>query len=251
MQKAFFRNFVAATVSLIMLARSEKGFYIMRSSWPDLFLRGLFGTAGVICNFYAIDRLGLADSNMLNKLSPFFAIVMSVFLLREKANTVEWASVVISFTGALFIIKPSFNISSLHGFIGLFGAVGAGIAYTYVRKLGKNGERGPVIVMFFSTFSCIATLPFLIAGYKPMSPRQLLILLLAGACATGGQLSITKAYTKAPAKEISVFDYSQILFASLLGLFFLGEVPDRYSLIGYVIIIGIAIFKWRYTLKHS
>ena len=248
MQKAFFRNAVAMIVSIVLLARSEEGFYIKKSSWPCLFLRSLCGTAGLILNFYAIDRLGLADSNILNKLSPFFAIVMSVFLLKEKANKVEWLSVAIAFIGAIFVIKPSFQITSVYGLIGLLGGLGAGVAYTFVRKLGKQGERGPVIVMCFSTFSCLMTVPFLIMNYVPMSSEQWIFLLLAGAAATGGQLSITKAYTKAPAKEISVFDYSQIVFAALLGFLFLHEIPDCYSIIGYVIIIGIAVFKWWYTV---
>ena len=248
MQKAFFRNAVAMIVSIVLLARSEEGFYIKKSSWPCLFLRSLCGTAGLILNFYAIDRLGLADSNILNKLSPFFAIVMSVFLLKEKANKVEWISVAIAFIGAIFVIKPSFQITSVYGLIGLLGGLGAGVAYTFVRKLGKQGERGPVIVMCFSTFSCLVTVPFLIMNYVPMSSEQWIFLLLAGAAATGGQLSITKAYTKAPAKEISVFDYSQIVFAALLGFLFLHEIPDCYSIIGYVIIIGIAVFKWWYTV---
>lgn len=251
MQKAFFRNAVAMIVSIVLLARSEEGFYIKKSSWPCLFLRSLCGTAGLILNFYAIDRLGLADSNILNKLSPFFAIVMSVFLLKEKANKVEWLSVAIAFIGAIFVIKPSFQITSVYGLIGLLGGLGAGVAYTFVRKLGKQGERGPVIVMCFSTFSCLVTVPFLIMNYVPMSSEQWIFLLLAGAAATGGQLSITKAYTKAPAKEISVFDYSQIVFAALLGFLFLHEIPDCYSIIGYVIIIGIAVFKWWYNCRET
>ncbi len=251
MQKAFFRNTVAMIVSIVLLARSEEGFYIKKSSWPCLFLRSLCGTVGLILNFYAIDRLGLADSNILNKLSPFFAIVMSVFLLKEKANKVEWLSVFIAFIGAIFVIKPSFQFTSVYGLIGLLGGLGAGVAYTFVRKLGKQGERGPVIVMCFSTFSCLVTVPFLILNYVPMSMEQWIFLLLAGAAATGGQLSITKAYTKAPAKEISVFDYSQIVFAALLGFLFLHEIPDCYSIIGYVIIIGIAVFKWWYNCRTN
>ena len=72
-------------------------------------------------------------------------------------------------------------------------------------------------------------------------------LLLAGLSATGGQFSITAAYTHAPAREISVYDYTQIIFAALLGFFFLGEVPDMFSIIGYVIIIGagVAMFMIR------
>ena len=105
--------------------------------------------------------------------------------------------------------------------------------------------------MCFSVFSCIVTTPFLIIGAKPMSLYQIVMLLLAGAAATGGQLSITKAYTKAPAKEISVFDYSQVVFAAALGLVFLGQIPDLMSIIGYVIIIGSAVFKWNYNLQHE
>ncbi|MCQ2522870.1 MAG: DMT family transporter [Lachnospiraceae bacterium] len=251
MQKAFFRNAVAAVAAVIMLARSEEGFKIKKTSWPGLFMRSFCGSLGLICNFYAIDKLGLADSNILNKLSPFFAIIFSVFILKEKANKVEWLSVIVAFIGAAFVIKPSMQITSFYGFIGMLGGLGAGIAYTFVRLLGKKGERGPVIVMCFSIFSCMITLPFMIINFKPMSPRELICLLLAGCAATGGQLCITTAYTKAPAREISVFDYTQILFAALLGIFFLNEIPDKYSLIGYTIIIGIAIFKWWYTVKRK
>jgi len=244
MEKAFFRNAVAAVVSIIMLAKSDKGFAIQKKSLPSLLCRSIFGTAGLICNFYAIDRLNISDANMLNKLSPFFAIIASYFILKEKASVKEWLTVIVAFLGALFIIKPSFQLTSVYALIGVLGGLGAGIAYTFVRKLGKMGERGPVIVMFFSVFSCIVTLPGLIISFKPMSPSQFVILLLAGVSATGGQLSITRAYTYAPAKEISVFDYTQVIFAALLGFFFLEQTPDIYSVIGYVIIISCAVYKW-------
>lgn len=251
MQKAFFRNAVAAAAALFLLARSEEGFKIKKTSWRDLFLRSFFGTMGLICNFYAVDRLAIADANILNKLSPFFAIIMSYFILKEKANKTEWLCVVVAFIGALFVVKPSMDMQFVNAMIGMLGGFGAGVAYTFVRKLGKAGERGPVIVMCFSVFSCIVTAPFLIIGAKPMSLYQIVMLLLAGAAATGGQLSITKAYTKAPAKEISVFDYSQVVFAAALGLVFLGQIPDIMSIIGYVIIIGSAVFKWNYNLQHE
>ena len=251
MQKAFFRNAVAAVAALFLLARSEEGFKIKKSSWRDLFLRSFFGTMGLICNFYAVDRLAIADANILNKLSPFFAIIMSYFILKEKANKTEWLCVVVAFIGALFVVKPSMDMQFVNAMIGMLGGFGAGVAYTFVRKLGKAGERGPVIVMCFSVFSCIVTTPFLIIGAKPMSLYQIVMLQLAGAAATGGQLSITKAYTKAPAKEISVFDYSQVVFAAALGLVFLGQIPDLMSIIGYVIIIGSAVFKWNYNLQHE
>ena len=251
MEKAFFRNAVAAIIAFGTLVKSKEKFAFKKENIPDLFMRSLCGTLGLICNFYAIDKLNIADANILNKLSPFFAILMSYFILKEKANKIEWLSVIVAFIGALFVVKPSFNMQFVYAMIGVCGGLGAGIAYTFVRKLGKKGERGPVIVLCFSVFSCVVTMPFLMFQFRPMSLSQFVFLILAGVSAAGGQFSITKAYTKAPARDISVFDYTQVLFAALLGFLFLDQIPDMLSLIGYVIIIGSAVFKWAYIRKQT
>ncbi|MCR4588973.1 MAG: DMT family transporter [Lachnospiraceae bacterium] len=251
MQKAFFRNAVAAVVATVMLLRSDEGFHIKKASWPSIAMRCLFGTTGLVCNFYAIDKMNLADANMLNKLSPFFAIIASVFVLKEMANKVEWATVVVAFLGALLIIKPSFQMQFVYGLIGVYGGLGAGVAYSFVRKLGRMGERTPVIVFCFSLFSCLFTLPFLIFQYKPMALWQIASLAMAGLAATGGQFCITTAYKKAAAKDISVFDYTQILFAALWGMLFFDELPDLLSFLGYAVIIGCAVFKWHYNRKKE
>ena len=251
MEKAFFRNAVAAVISIYLLSRTPEKFKIRRDSWLCLILRSAFGTAGLISNFWAIDKLGIADANVLNKLSPFFAIIMSVFILKEIPKKFEWLAVVLAFVGALFVIKPTAGLASVPALVGLFGGFGAGTAYTFVRKLGMQGERGPVIVMFFSLFSTAVTVPFMIIQFKPMLIWQLFALVGAGVSAALGQLSITKAYTHAPAKEISVFDYTQVVFAAAWGFLFFGEIPDRYSVIGYVIIIGIAVVRWYHGLKQE
>lgn len=249
MQKAFFRNLLPAIVAGITLMKKHEKIQLKRENLLPLLCRCGFGTAGVICNFYAIDKLNLSDANMLNKLSPFFAIIFSYFILKEKANKFEWGAVVVAFIGSLFIIKPSFQMEFIYALIGLLGGLGAGIAYTCVRKLGKQGVKGSIIVFCFSAFSCIVLLPFLIFDYTPMTFSQFIYLILAGLGATGGQFCITAAYTKAPAKDISVFDYFQILFAAILGFLFLDQLPDYFSILGYIIIIGSAVFKWWYMKK--
>lgn len=246
-QKSFFRNFVAAILAFFMLLKRKEKIAIKKEHIGDLLLRSFFGTAGILCNFYAIDNMNISDASMLNKLSPFFATIFSVFILKEMANRFDWCILAIAFTGAMFVAKPSFQLSSLPALVGLISGLCAGIAYTYVRSLGIKGVKGPVIVFFFSSFSCLVTLPYILFHYTPMSGRQFCILLLAGCAAAGGQISITAAYSKAPAKEISVFDYSQIIFAALLGLIFLKQIPDILSIAGYVIIISAAVIKWYYS----
>ena len=249
MQKSLFRNLIAAGIAVISLARSGEPFRIHEGCLKDLLLRSFFGTVGILANFWAIDHLILADANMLNKLSPFFAIIMSVFILKEVPSRFDWFSIILCFTGALFVIRPTAGVASLPALVGGLGGLGAGTAYTYVRKLGNMGERPLVIVLFFSSFSCLAVLPFVIADFHPMSGRQLLMLLLAGLSAAGGQLSVTSAYRFAPAKEISIFDYTQILWAALFGMLIFHTMPDRLSLLGYAIIIGSALLRWRHDLS--
>ena len=200
MQKSFFRNLVALVFAVIVLLRTEEKFQFNRKNLPQLIARATFGTLGILCNYYAIDHLVLSDASMLNKLSPFFAILVSYFYLKEKVTPVQISAVIIAFLGALCIIKPGFSsMNSFPALIGALGGLGAGTAYTMVRKLSLNGERGPFIVFFFSAFSCLFCLPYLIFAYHPMTLQQLGFLLLAGLSAAGGQFSITAAYANAPA----------------------------------------------------
>lgn len=251
MEKALFRNGVALVVSVVILLRSKEKIVIQKTTVRDLFFRAAFGTIGLICNFYAIDHMNISDANMLNKLSPFFAILMSIFILKEKAKKMDWIVVVIAFAGAMFVVKPGFSMTAFPGIIGFIGGFGAGVAYTFVRKLGKNGVKGPLIVFFFSAFSTLVCLPFAIIQYEPMNWKQFLFLLFAGIAATGGQLSITAAYTFAPAKDISVYDYTQVIFAAIFGFFIFAQKPDVLSVIGYVLIIGVAVFKFLYDKKRA
>lgn len=241
-QKAFFRNFAALIVVTLIMLKNRISFVPKKSSIPSLIGRSFFGTMGLVCNFYAIDRLVLADANMLNKLSPFFAIIFSVFLLGEKPSLEQVLGVLTAFAGSILIIKPSFGgYASFPALIGALGGLGAGMAYTFVRRLGKNGENSFVIIFFFSAFSCLVCLPFMIMNPAAMSLKSLLCLCGAGVSACIGQFGITRAYIFAPAKEISVYDYSQVLFAALFGFLFFGQLPDALSVLGYILICGAGI----------
>ena len=252
MEKAFFRNALSIIASLILMIRSGEKIRIKKGCMGDIFLRCVFGTSGLIANFYAIDKLNIADANMLNKLSPFFAILISIPILKEKPKKIDILAVIVAFLGAMLIVRPTgSNMQLVPALIGLYGGFGAGAAYVFVRKLGKKGERTPIIVLCFSIFSTAVSIPFIAVNYVPLKPMQLLCLVMAGLSATIGQFGITSAYKYAPAKEISVFDYTQVIFAAILGMLFLGELPQAMSFIGYVIIIGVAVLRWRYNLKNE
>lgn len=251
MQKCFFRNFFAMIIAIGALIKARKPFKIGKGNTKFLLARSLAGGLGMICNFYAIDHMAISDASMLNKLSPFFAIIFSIFVLNERANKLEWTAVICAFIGALFVVKPSFGFEAVPAFAGVLGGLGAGLAYSFVRKLGTRGENSMIIVAFFSGFTTLLLTPNLVLNYEPMSFRQWGFLILTGMAAAGGQIFITNAYSKAPAKEISVYDFSIVIFTAILGMLFLNQLPDVYSVIGYVIIIGTAIWKWQMTRGNT
>ena len=251
-QKSFFRNFIAAIFAAVMIVKSGTSFRWNKGNLPDLLVRAIAGTVGILCNFYAVDHLVLSDASMLNKMSPFFVIIFSIFILRERVTVIQILCVAGAFLGSLLVIKPTFsNTDLLASSLGFLGGLGAGLAYTFVRKLGTKGENGNRIVFFFSAFSCLVTLPFLVFDYHPMTVSQTMVLLAAGLAAAGGQFSITAAYTYAPGREISVYDYSQIIFSALLGFVFFSQVPDIWSIAGYCIICLMAVLMFFYNNRRE
>lgn len=252
LQKSFFRNFVAAFVAFILLRKKKIPMNCAKDSWSPIIGRAIFGTLGIFFNFYAIDHLNISDASMLNKLSPFFAILFSYLILKERIAFYQIACVITALFGALFILKPSGNsLISFPALIGLLGGIAAGLAYTLLRKATSQGVPGAFVVFFFSVFSCLCSLPYCIMHFTPMTTWQIFTLFMTGVAASFGQFFITTAYTYAPAKELSVYDYSNVIFSGILGFIVLGEVPDYLSYVGCAIIIGTSIIMFRLRLKHE
>ena len=252
-QKSFFRNLVAMIFALVILLRNRPELRLNKGDWGILLLRATFGTVGVLGNFYAVDHLLLADATMLNKMSPFFAILLGAAILGERLRPFQIGVVVAAFVGALLVIKPTgANMAILPALVGLMGGFAAGVAYTMVRLLGKRGVPGSFIVFFFSAFSCWASGPLMLADFVSMTGAQWTFWLLAGLCAAAAQFAITSAYCYAPAREISVFDYSQILFSALFGFLVFNQIPDALSWLGYLVIGITAIANFLYnTRSHT
>ena len=244
MQKGFFRNIIAVFISSIPLIKHWRFINIPRNNtgWLVLISRSVFGTIGLVLNFYAISYISLADSSIIQKLSPFIIIILSYIFFKEEMTRFQVFAIIIAFIGITLIIKPSGNnIISMGALAALLGALCAGIAYTCVRYLGTHNISGEFIIFFFSSLSSLMLLPYLILDYRTMTYYQLSMLILAGISATIGQYGVTFAYKFAAAKNISVFDYSQVLFSGIFGYMFFGEFPDFQSLIGYIIVISVGI----------
>ena len=252
-QKALFRNGGAMIVSLFLFIKSGDTPDTKPSDLGILLMRAVFGSIGLFCNFYALDHLVLSDASILNKLAPFFTLILSALFLKEKTNWKQFLFVSLAFVGMLFVVRPEmhFSESMVASVVGIIGGFGAGTAYACVRALGKRGMPSSEIVFGFSLVSTIVAIPFVIIDHAPMSSLQIFYLSMASVSATIGQFGITLAYKEAPSKEISIFEYFTVVFSALWGILFLGQIPYWTSIIGYAIIFVSAYLLFLYNKKTS
>ena len=246
-EKSLFRNLLAAIFTFFVLLKQKPNLNLSKKAWSVLLLRSLFGSIALFANFYAIDHLLLADATMIGRLSPFFIILFSYLFLKEKITKFHLIFILIAFIGSTFIIKPQLDFTYLFPYlVALVGAISAGIALTMIRRSGQLGIDGSFIIFFFSAFSTIINIPLAHYYYVPISLIQFFFLLCTGLCAFIAQFSLTKAYFNAPARDISILDYSQLIFAGLFGYFLFNQTPDHHSLIGYMITItaGLGLFLY-------
>lgn len=247
-EKVFFRNLISLGVAFFMLKKSSAPMFGRRENQLALLARSSFGLAGVVLNFYAIANLTLADSSMLGKLSPIFVTIMACIFLKEKIDNKQILSIIVTFLGALLVIKPEFSLEMLPSLAGILSAASAGIAYTLLRYL-KDKESPDTIIFYFSLISVVFTAPFALAEYVQPTFIQLGLLLATGVFASVGQFGITYAYKYAKATEVSIYNYSAIVFGIILGFIFFGEIPDTLSLLGGAIIIAVAFYIFKHNQK--
>ena len=247
-QKSFFRNIVAVVLAGVLFLRKCRIENVnCTGGWGPLVWRSIFGTIGIFGNFYALSHIPLGDACMLNKLSPFSAVIASWLLLGDRVTLRQGVAVAVAFAGAMLVVKPGFALAgeTAASLAGLAGGISAGLAYTCVRRLGILKVEPSFIVLFFSAFSTLASLPFMLFGFQPMTTAQVAILFGAGVSAAVGQFGITAAYRLARPRELAVYDYSNVAFAAAFGFLVFGQVPDLVSCMGIAIIVAMGVWMHR------
>ena len=244
-QKGFFRNIVAVAIAAALFRLSPSSpspFCILHSTFYILLLRSVLGTAGIFLNFYAISHIPLADAMMLNKLAPFFTVAFSWMFLQERLHFRQAACLFGALLGAAFVVKPGFALAAFFpALCGFAGGICAGGAYACVHALGRRKVDPRLIVLFFSVFSCLASVPFMAVDFAPMTTAQIWTLVGAGAAAAAGQFGVTAAYRFAEPRSIAAWDYTNIMFAAAFGFLLFGQIPDVLSILGFVAIVFSAL----------
>ena len=250
MEQVFFRNIVTLILSFILIMRSGGSLFGTKKNQPLLFVRSAFGFLGLITQFYAVAHANQGDVSTMMKLSPFMITLWAAIFLKEKIRKVQVPALLIAFLGAAFVANPAFNSNLFPLFMAFLCAFFSSVSYTLLAYF-KNKVDGMTLIMHFSTFCVLACIPFMIFDFVMPTFKELLLLLLIGVFGGFGQIALTYAYRLATAAEISIYNYSGIVFSIILGYVFLGEVLDVTSVIGCALVIIAALITYIFSGKKA
>jgi drug/metabolite transporter (DMT)-like permease len=243
MEKVFFRNVVGFIFAGIWLWRQGGSF--AGGDRKALFYRSLFGFLGLVFYFYAIDRLPLANAVILNQMNPFITMVLAFLFLGERVLKPQRAALALAMAGIYLIVRPGPGYTLGPALVGLLSAFFAAAAYTVIRHL-RHTDRPETIVFYFTGFTTVATLPFmLVQGFVMPDATQWLALLTVGVTATVAQFFMTHAYRYAEAGDLSIYSYGNTVFAMFIAMILWGEIPDALSFSGLLLVLCGAFLNWR------
>lgn len=237
----FYRCFLS--LILIFCLVRLRGVPLATPNWRWHISRGVVGFSALASYFYAITLLPLATAVTLNYTSAIFlAIYLALAGWRMSRGIL--AALAIGLLGVGLLLKPTLHADQLlGGLIGLASGIMAGMAYFSVRELGARGEPEGRTVFYFSLVSSLCAGVFLFfTEMHAVDLRSGLILLAVATFATFAQLAMTRAYTRGKTMMAAALAYSTVIFSSLFGMLFWGEVLDAsaWLAVGLIILSGIA-----------
>ncbi|WP_022942849.1 DMT family transporter [Psychromonas hadalis] len=234
------RAFVSLVISYLDIKR--KKIALWGNNKKLLMARGIIGTLALICIYYAVTTLPLAEATLLQYTYPVFTAVLAFFFLKEKIQRSTLICIILSLLGLVVMVMPNLSTSSnivlpwFSVFVALLGALGSAIAYVIVKRLSQS-EDSSVIIFYFPLIALPLSIILLGDDFVMPNGEALMLLLFVGIFTQVGQVGLTKAMQSEVATKVSAFSYIQVVFSIIFGLIIFNEVPSVWTLSGGLLIV--------------
>lgn len=243
-QAAFMRYLIGTlllTPALISLIKVKPN----RSLMKKFLLRGVVHSIGVTLWFYAMSVMPVAEVTAIGFLTYIFVSIGACLFLNEKLHKHRLTAIVISFLGALIILRPGFKEIG-NGQIGmLIATIVFTLSYLIAKIVSKERSSAEIVAML-SLFTTIFLIPTAIYSWEPLSIKALIVLTFTAVIATLGHITMTKAIKSAPMVVTQPILFLQLVWASMIGLFIFDENFDPFVILGgTVIMICICYVSYR------
>jgi len=242
LQIVFFRSAFGIVPMLPLLLRGGVRRLLRTRRLGLHLLRGAIGTVSLITFFLAYRYLELADAIVLSFASPLFMTALSVPILGETVGWRRWTAIGVGFAGVIVMVQPGGDLFTLLALLPLFGAFTYALVGVTIKILSRT-EESVTIVFFFSVFAALisaVSLPFVWVTPADISDwiGQISIGLIGGVA----QLAMTQAFRLAPVSAIAPFDYSAVIWATLIGYWVWGDLPSTWTWAGAVLVVGSGLY---------
>jgi len=250
-QIVFARSFFAIVPIVVMLTFRRELQSALRTRRLALHVgRSMLGVAAMFASFAALARLPLPDATAIGYAAPLITVVLAVVLLKERVRVYRWTAVGVGLVGVMIMLSPHLGDAggserSIGVGLALGAAAGAALAMIQVRRLTAT-ENTATIVFYFSALSAAIALFTLPLGWAVPSPTQAALMVLIGLIGGVAQIMLTHAYRFADASLIAPFEYTTILWATVIGYVVFGNVPSGVVVVGSLIVVASGVFViWR------
>lgn len=240
------RALVSLIISYIDVKR--KRISIWGNNKPLLFVRGAVGTTALMCVYYAVTTLPLAEATILQYVHPVFTALLGVLFLKERVQQSTMICIAFCLAGLVVMVQPSMTSDLTHELplfsviIALCGAFGSSIAYVIVRKLSQT-EDSSVIIFYFPLVALPISTLLIWNDFVWPSFFLTIMLVLVGIFTQIGQYGLTKAMQTQAAGKASAYSYVQIIFSALIGIWVFNEVPSIWTYLGGGLIVTGALIN--------
>ena len=237
---AFFRNLFGFVFTFPLLFRH--GWGILRTDKLSLyFLRCCIGIVSMLCGFWAIVNLPLAQAVALSYSTPIFVTIGAVFVLGEVVRARRWTAVIIGFIGVLVLMHPgkgTFNFASL---VAVVAAVMSASVAISIKFLSRTEKADAIVIYTTMIWVPLSLVPALFYWTQPTGITWLWIV-LSGFLGTTAHMCWTRALTLADASLLTPISFLQVLIVGVFGYFLFDEAVDRLTVLGAAIIFGSNVY---------
>lgn len=248
-QAAFLRYAFGLVLTVPVLMRLGRQW--LRPERPGLLVaRGACHAVGVMLWFYAMARIPVAEVTAIGFTAPLFITIGAALFLGEQLRARRVAAVVVGFLGTLLILQPGIRIIEAGALAQLAAAPVLAGSYLIAKKLTESESSG-AIVAYLSILVTVALAPLAALHWRAPTLEELALLFATAIFATAGHYTMTRAMRATELTVLQPFQFLQLVWASLLGLYAFGEVPRAGTILGGLVIVACASYLAHRETRQS
>ena len=240
-QVIWMRMAINLAIVLAVLAPRLRTVARSRSPWLQVG-RGLTQVASIGLFFTALQYIGLAEATAIMDSNPVLITLAAAVFLGERIGIRRILGIAAALVGALIIIRPGAGVFQPAALLPLLGAFtyAAGAVLTRLAREDSTSTS----ILWSALFGTVATSLLVPFFWQPIAMQDVWAFVLLGLFGSAAQVMLIKAFAMAEAAAIAPFGYTGLIWAGLWGWLFWGNLPDRWTVIGALIIVGAGLYVW-------